>query len=101
MPAYQPPVQLTHRMTELVAKIAERLGAWKAANPDALVPELRRGNRIGSLQVSLAIEQNTLSVEQVAEVLAGKPVQRAAARLQAEGRLRHVGPKKGGRWEVP
>ena len=27
-------------------------------------------------------------------------VERAAARLQADGRLRHVGPKKGGRWEV-
>ena len=27
-------------------------------------------------------------------------VERAAARLTAEGRLRHVGPKRGGRWEV-
>ncbi|MGY0633063.1 hypothetical protein [Luteimonas sp. A478] len=27
-----PPYQLTHRMTALVADIAERLGAWKAAN---------------------------------------------------------------------
>lgn len=74
MPAYQPPFQLTHRMTALVADIAERLGAWKAANRGALVPALRRGNRIRSLQASLAIEQNTLSVEQVTAVLAGKPV---------------------------
>lgn len=74
MPAYQPPFQLTHRMTALVADIAERLGAWKAANQGALVPALRRGNRIRSLQASLAIEQNTLSVEQVTAVLAGKPV---------------------------
>lgn len=74
MPAYQPPFQLTHRMTALVADIAEQLGAWKAANRGALVPELRRGNRIRTLQASLAIEQNTLSVEQVTAVLAGKPV---------------------------
>lgn len=74
MPAYQPPFQLTHRMTAQVADIAERLGAWKAANRGTLVPELRRGNRIRSLQASLAIEQNTLSVEQVTAVLAGKPV---------------------------
>ena len=74
MSAYQPPFQLTHRMTALVADIAERLGAWKAANRGALVPELRRGNRIRTLQASLAIEQNTLSVEQVTAVLAGKPV---------------------------
>src|SRR3546814_10670103 len=74
MRPYHPPVQLTHRMTALVADIAERLGAWKAANPGALLPELRRGNRIRTLQASLAIEQNTLSVEQVSAVLAGKPV---------------------------
>lgn len=74
MRPYQPPFQLTHRMTALVADIAERLGAWKAANPGALLPELRRGNRIRTLQASLAIEQNTLSVEQVTAVLAGKPV---------------------------
>src|SRR5690606_23999643 len=74
MAAYQPPFQLTHRMTALVADIAERLGAWKAANRGALVPALRRGNRIRTLQASLAIEQNTLSVEQVTAVLAGKPV---------------------------
>ncbi len=55
MPAYQPPFQLTHRMTALVADITERLGAWKAANRGALVPELRRGNRIRSLQASRAI----------------------------------------------
>lgn len=74
MPSYQPPFQLTHRMTALVADIAEQLGAWKAANRGALVPELRRGNRIRTLQASLAIEQNTLSVEQVTAVLAGRPV---------------------------
>lgn len=74
MPPYQPPFQLTHRMTALVADIAEQLGAWKAANRGALVPELRRGNRIRTLQASLAIEQNTLSVEQLTAVLAGRPV---------------------------
>ena len=74
MPTYQPPFQLSHRMTTLVADIAERLGAWKAANCGSLVPELRRGNRIRTLQASLAIEQNILSVEQVTAVLAGKPV---------------------------
>src|SRR3546814_6006079 len=64
MRPYQPPFQLPHRMTALVADIAERLGAWKAANPGALLPELRRGNRIRTLQASLAIEQNTLRSEE-------------------------------------
>jgi len=74
MPAYHPPFQLTHRMTALVADIAERLGAWKVANRDTLIPALRRSNRIRTLQASLPIEQNTLRVEQVTAVLDGKAV---------------------------
>ncbi len=69
-----PPFQLTHAMLRRVAEIAELVGAWNAASPAALQPQLRRGNRIRSIQASLAIEQNTLSVEQVTAVLAGKPV---------------------------
>lgn len=71
---YQPPFQLTHAMLSRVAGIAELVGAWKAANPRELVPQLRRGNRIRTIQASLAIEQNTLSLEQVTAVLDGKPV---------------------------
>ena len=71
---YQPPFQLTHAMLGRVAAIAELVGAWKAANPRELVPQLRRGNRIRTIQASLAIEQNTLSLEQVTAVLDGKPV---------------------------
>ena len=56
------------------ARIAELVGAWKAANPRELVPQLRRGNRIRTIQASLAIEQNTLSLEQVTAVLDGKSV---------------------------
>ncbi len=74
MPPYQPPFQLTNCITALVADIAEQLGAWKVANRGVLVPELRRGNRIRTLQASLAIEQNTLSVEQVRAMLDGKAV---------------------------
>jgi Fic family protein len=69
-----PPFQLTHAMLGRVAEIAERVGAWNAANPSALLPRLRRDNRIRSIQASLAIEQNTLSVDQVTAVLDGKPV---------------------------
>ena len=71
---YHPPFQLTHRMTEAMIGIAELLGAWKAVNPGALRPELRRGNRIRSIQASLAVEQNTLTLEQVTAVLEGKVV---------------------------
>lgn len=71
---YQPPFNLTHTMTKRVAEISELIGAWKAVNQGALVPELRRGNRIKTIQASLAVEQNTLSLEQVTAVLEGKTV---------------------------
>lgn len=71
---YQPPFQLTHTMTKRVAEISELIGTWKAVNHGDLVPELRRGNRIRTIQASLAVEQNTLSLEQVTAVLEGKTV---------------------------
>lgn len=71
---YQPPLQLTHAMLSRVADIATLVGAWQATHSQELVPQLRRGNRIRTIQASLAIEQNTLSLEQVTAVLDGKPV---------------------------
>jgi len=71
---YHPPFILTHGLTKQVAEIAELLGQWKAANQNALVPKLRRSNRIKTIQASLAVEQNTLSIEQVTAVIEGKTV---------------------------
>ncbi|MBB6055925.1 Fic family protein [Tolumonas osonensis] len=72
--SYQPPFQLTHTMMRHVARIGELIGTWKAANRNRLVPELRRGNRIKTIQASLAVEQNTLTLEQVTAVIEGKMV---------------------------
>ena len=72
--SYQPPFQLTHTMMRHVARIGELIGMWKAANQNQLVPELRRGNRIKTIQASLAVEQNTLTLEQVTAVIEGKIV---------------------------
>jgi Fic family protein len=74
MSRYQPPFQLNHAMMSRVADIAEWLGRWKQVNHEEPVPQLRRGNRIRTIQASLAIEQNTLSLEQVTAVLDGKVV---------------------------
>lgn len=57
-----------------MTQIAELLGAWKAVNQNTLLPELRRSNRIRTIQASLAVEQNTLTLEQVTAVLDGKIV---------------------------
>lgn len=74
MSRYQPPLTLTSNMLALVAEIAEQVGRLSAREEAAMPPQLRRGNRIRSIQASLAIENNTLSVEQVTAVLDGKRV---------------------------
>ncbi len=70
---YQPPFKLTNNMLHLVADIGVLVGEWNA-NQQQQVPFLRRGNRLKTIQASLAIEQNTLSLEQVTAVLDGKVV---------------------------
>ena len=96
---YHPPFQLTHRMTEAMTGIAELLGAWKAVNPGALRPELRRGNRIRSIQASLAVEQNTLTLEQVTAVLEGKVVLGSPREIQ-EVRNAFAAYESMGRWQA-
>ncbi len=71
--SYSPPFGLTHALLGRVAEIAELVGQWRASQ-SAQVPMLRRENRIRTIQASLAIEHNTLSLEQVTAVIDGKPV---------------------------
>lgn len=71
--SYQPPFQLTSAMLHLVAEIGLLIGEWKASQ-QSQIPMLRRGNRIKTVQASLAIEQNTLSLDQVTAVVDGKVV---------------------------
>jgi hypothetical protein len=68
------PFQLTARLENLLAAIAEAVGKLSAvtlAKPD---PKLLRKNRIRTIQASLAIEGNTLTSEQVAALLDKKRV---------------------------
>jgi Fic family protein len=74
MKSYQPPLTLTPLMLTLVADISEQLGRLSALMENSQTPMLRRGNRIRTIQASLAIENNTLSLEQVTAVLDGRTV---------------------------
>ena len=74
MSRYQPPLTLTTRILALVAEISEQIGRLTAVDERLQTPQLRRGNRIRTIQASLAIENNTLSIEQVTAVLAGQRV---------------------------
>jgi Fic family protein len=74
MSHYRPPFTISSRSVNLVAGISERLGRWAVSDDEALSPQLRHGNRIRTIQASLAIENNTLTLEQVTAVLDGKRV---------------------------
>ena len=70
----QPPFQITNKMIADVAEISELTGRLSARDHLSSNPNLRRTNRIRTIHGSLAIEQNTLSLEQVTAVLNGKHV---------------------------
>ena len=70
----KPPFEITNTMIHEVAEIAELVGKLTSTNQLSANPILRRTNRIRTIHGSLAIEQNTLSLEQVTAVLNGKQV---------------------------
>ncbi|HSR67564.1 MAG TPA: Fic family protein [Acidobacteriota bacterium] len=72
--AYRPPYDLTPALLRLVGEIGEEIGRYSALAESRLTPRLRRENRIRTIQASLAIENNTLTVEQVSAVIEGKRV---------------------------
>lgn len=71
---YRPPYSLTPTILRLVAEISEVIGRYTALADSQLTPRLRRQNRIRTIQASLAIENNTLTLEQVTAVLDAKRV---------------------------
>ena len=71
---YTPPFTMTDEITNLVIEIAELTGAMTVSEQLSKNPKLRRDNRIKSIHSSLAIEQNTLTEEQVSDVIDGKRV---------------------------
>ena len=71
---YTPPYTITEDIMNLVAEISELVGritSWQHMDAN---PRLRRNNRIRTIHASLAIENNTLSLEQVTAIISGKRV---------------------------
>ena len=68
-----PPFTITEKMLVDVAEISELVGKLSAHRLSAS-PNLRRTNRIRTIYGTLAIEQNTLSPEQVTALLNGRRV---------------------------
>lgn len=67
----QPNYQITERMLNLVQKISELTTQLSFEKREL---HLRKENRVRSIQSSLAIENNSLSLEQVTDIIEGKRV---------------------------
>lgn len=74
MSDYKPPFHMTDKMTSLIAEISEQVGRITVLQEGTISPHLRRENRIRTIHSSLAIEHNSLSLEQVTAILDGKRV---------------------------
>ena len=68
------PFQLNTEILNLVAEICELTGQLSTQSKLNNSPQLRRSNRIKTIYSSLAIEQNTLTLDQVTAVICGKRV---------------------------
>ena len=70
----KPPYQITNKSLSLIASISEKIGEIKSARLIKPPTELRKRNRIKIIQSSLEIEGNTLTVEQITDLIDNKRV---------------------------
>ena len=74
MSDYKPPFHMTDKIVSLIAEISEQVGRITVLQEGTISPHLRRENRIRTIHSSLAIEHNSLSLEQVTAILDGKRI---------------------------
>jgi Fic family protein len=70
----KPPYRITGKILKLVASISERIGEVNSAHLHKPPTELRKKNRIKTIQSSLEIEGNTLSIAQITAIVENKRV---------------------------
>ena len=74
MSVHKPPFTITDDITVLVAEISEEIGRISVLQENYAAPHLRRRNRIRTIHSSLAIEHNSLTMNQVTAIIDGKRV---------------------------
>ena len=74
MRKYISPFTISNKMLEIVGNIMEKVGKLNNYSGLNKMPILRKNNRIHSIHSSLAIEANSLSYNQVKDVIDGKLV---------------------------
>ncbi|MFC3810976.1 Fic family protein [Lacihabitans lacunae] len=70
----KPPYEISNTILSLVAAISEKIGEVNAAHLYKPPTELRKKNRIKTIQSSLEIEGNTLSESQITDLLNNKRI---------------------------
>lgn len=70
----KPPYTISSQILNLVSEVAQKIGEVNASFLTKQSPELRKQNRIRTIQASLAIEGNTLAIDQVTAILDKKRV---------------------------
>jgi Fic family protein len=74
MNGMKPPYEITSKILTQIATISERIGEVNAVHLTKPPTELRKKNRIKTIQSSLEIEGNTLTVEQITDLLNNKRI---------------------------
>jgi Fic family protein len=70
----KPPFDVSSKIVILCSEITRLLGQYEGFHISKPEPKLRRSNQVRTIQASLAIEGNTLALEQVTAILEGKRV---------------------------
>ncbi|WP_256005696.1 Fic family protein [Pedobacter deserti] len=70
----KPPYQITTEILSLLTRVSEQIGAVNALHLNRPQTELRKANRIKTIQSTLAIEGNTMSEEQITAFLNNKRI---------------------------
>jgi Fic family protein len=70
----KPPYEITSEILKLASSISEKIGEIKSTKLIKPPIELRKRNRIKFIQSSLEIEGNTLTIEQITDLINNKRV---------------------------
>jgi len=71
---YKPPYTISDKIVNLISSITELITTMAISDGMNSNPRLRRENRVKTIQASLAIENNTMTTEQVTDIINGKRV---------------------------
>ena len=79
---YEPPFKITSQIIDLISQISEAVGEINSLDNSPRHLELRKENRIKTIHSSLAIENNSLSLEQITAIIEGKRVLGSSNEIQ-------------------